>query len=438
MVSRLLKAARTFYLNTGELFISDEEYDKLFKESGLTKSELYDKIELEQNRNHSFENVELSMPKIQYVENRYLPPLQDGEFDTMKFDGSSIKLIYKDGKLANILSSSGISQLRKLENKVPRSVDPSISLVYCEALVRVSEFGDGARGKANGLINSKKMQWEVDQYLHLMAVHAVGSDIDRLRHLESDFFHVCEKIYDIQSRVTSNRYEDWCVDGVVRYSPIANKIFKLYYVESKEVTVEDIEISYTDTKTMSASLRVTPVQIDGYNVDHVSPNGMNNLFSKGLGIGSRIKIARAGQTIPKVIEVISPNYDIHIKCECGEDLIKDHIVGNNLRCPNKNCITRLTEMRSEFDQWLNPVSIDIIMENPKYNYFNMLGLERYNIKKLNYSESDMTKLKELLISRDYDQIYEHTCHCMDLKSEQMKSNLDYKLTAYLTVLYERI
>ena len=436
-MNRLLQAARTFYLNTGELFISDEEYDKLFKESGLSKSELYDKIELEQNRNHSFENVELSMPKIQYVENRYLPPLQDGEYDTMKFDGSSIKLIYKDGKLANILSSSGISQLRKLENKVPRSVDPSIQMIYCEALVRVSEFGDGARGKANGLINSKKMQWEVDRYLHLMAVHTVGSDIDILRPLESDFFHVCEKIYDIQDRVTSNRYQDWCVDGVVRYGA-SPRIFKLYYVESKEVTVEDIEISYTDTKTMSASLRVTPVQIDGYNVDHVSPNGMNNLFSKGLGIGSRIKIARAGQTIPKVIEVISPNYDIHIKCECGEDLTSDHIVGNNLRCPNKSCITRLTEMRSEFDQWLNPVSIDIIMENPKYNYFNMLGLERYNIKKLNYSEEDMIKLKDLLTSRDYDKIYEHTCHCMDLKSEQMKSNLDYKLTAYLKVLYERI
>lgn len=437
-MEKLLQAARTFYLNTNELIISDEEYDKLFKESGLSKSELYDMIGLTQDRNHSFENIDQELPgKIQFTDLKNLPELEDGEYDTLKYDGSSIKLIYKDGKLANILSSSGISQLRKLENKVPRSVDPSIERIYCEALVKVSDFGDGARSKANGLINSKKMKWEVDQYLHLMAVNVIGGTLDQLTELE--YFHIAPKIYDIQKWETTNRYGDWCTDGVVRYTPSRAKvIYKLYYVESVEVTVEDIEWRYTDTKTVSATLRITPVTIDGYNVDHVSPNGINNLYSKGMGIGARLRVARAGQTIPKVIEVIEPSWKIEYTCECGTPLTSEDVVGNNLRCPNKLCTHRLDEMRSEFDQWLNPVSLDIIFENAKYNFFNMLGLERYNLKKLSYSDQDMVELRNAIESRRYDDIFDITSRCMGLKTDQMRSNLDYKLTAYLHVYYERI
>lgn len=89
-----------------------------------------------------------------------------------------------------------------------------------------------------------------------------------------------------------------------------------------------------------------PIRLAGTMVSRATASNIGWMKRMGIGVGSKVKVIKAGKIIPKVIEVIgdkATKFDIPTHCPtCQSDLkveLGDH--GNeDLLCPNKNCAAK--------------------------------------------------------------------------------------------------
>lgn len=85
---------------------------------------------------------------------------------------------------------------------------------------------------------------------------------------------------------------------------------------------------------------VDPVNLGGATIIRCTLHNLDFIADKGLKYGSKVKILRSGDVIPKIIEVISndescTSIELPLVCNCcGSPLVRD---GVNLRCMNKSC-----------------------------------------------------------------------------------------------------
>lgn len=436
-------SAEAFYLNKGKIFLTDESYDNLVKYLNLTESMIFDLIGIDQNRDHKFTTTSPSLSKHKINNFSELPDESKkgrSYYDTMKWDGSSIEILYNNGNLVNILSNSGISQLKKLKDHVPKKVNPRIKSILAEAVVDVKVYGDTSRGFANGLINSKHKQSEVNENLILRVFDIVMEDFDfneKMTLMESlpngNNFFVSELNKDnslptqIEGLVW---YDTHFVDGIVRYYDDGSAlIYKLYYNESGFGTTGEVRFQYTEKDTYSAKLIMEePVKIEGVNIRQISTNGIRNLMKMRMGVGSIVEVIRSGSTIPKVKAVIEPSDDISFTCSCGTPMDLTSVFGNNVKCTNKDCTKRVHHFTWHFDRShnfnYNRVAVkDAIIANPQ-GFANLFMIDRYNTDKVD--TQNIIDSIDLLI------------HHIDTNNYQEYKNIIYKSFRGLTSLQVRV
>ena len=85
---------------------------------------------------------------------------------------------------------------------------------------------------------------------------------------------------------------------------------------------------------------VDPINLGGATVTRCTLHNLDFIAEKGLKYGSKVKILRSGDVIPKIIEVVEndeqcTSIELPLVCNCcGSALVRD---GVNLRCMNKAC-----------------------------------------------------------------------------------------------------
>lgn len=352
MKEKLIKNANLFY-NGLETEIPDAVYDGLLKLI-LTEDStfnVYDHI--------VYTNDGVQVPHDitfrDFTKNNDISEFSDEEgfidykskyYVLPKLDGSSVVTYYNnDGTLDKILSRSddetGFLNTNKLKNKVP-AVIPGCIRMLAEAVVPLK---DGGRAKANGMINSKYMQDDVDQYLTLVPFDYYKLDGSKVPNtdIEVTDYEVFCRIRDKGEFVFNN--EVYPCDGIVGYPRDDNEVLdihKLYYTESAitEITEISLENAWTGIKHPVANFET--VLLDGTYVSRASMSNYQLLKESRIYPGVKVKVIKANMTIPKIIEVVSEpdevaenEYFNSIVCsDCGSPVRE---IGVDVVCTNPTC-----------------------------------------------------------------------------------------------------
>lgn len=330
---------------------------------------------------------------------------------TLKYDGSSIA-IYLDPttgipkRLVTVgnlnLNNFGVDQTWKLINLIPKRFPKGILAIQAEALIDVDRFGDPekARQKANGLINSKYLADEVDQYLTLRAYryYADPESTDGKLILGSDYRNVIEsfetvyhpvdghvtfapaQVFTIEELENNKGYCEtdktttdtgtFLNDGWVLYnkSGVCQRALKYAGAgsgtESIKTTVRGIQWNDQSPKgkdSWSANVLVDPVQVRGCTIKKPSAGSVGKLVRDNISIGAEIGIILANSTIPAVGKVIKPgNGDFQWPtCSCGYVLSAKDIYGAQIKCGNPACTCRMTRMEKVIKNTPTPFDLDL-------------------------------------------------------------------------------
>lgn len=386
-LDRFIEAANAFY-NGEELIMTDKEYDELEVEFLKTGRKLVEHIDIltkaDKLPHDNLPGLDKIKPKGEYseeLESIYRRILEaNGEVIIMpKYDGSSIVGYYSNGSLKCILSSvkgnMGINQTNKFKHFFPQTVDPEIKSIQCEAVIDMKDSTDEKiRNKANGLVNSKVMQHEVNELISLKAFrinyvddhydfHRMMLDLRTLELRASDsgriiFSPACQ--YQLEEVATdevtpiidSNYGEKFLIDGFVLYAPNRVVGVKFYYTDFKDTEVTKVGWQYSiDKESWTPVVWFKTVILNGSTVSKASPGGVSNLMRRGLGVGAKVRVIKAGNTIPQVLKVHEKSdvYDTPDCNACGGTLEQ---FGSTLKCVNPDCekkeAMRLKKLRDTF------------------------------------------------------------------------------------------
>ena len=126
-----------------------------------------------------------------------------------------------------------------------------------------------------------------------------------------------------------------------------------YPPEIKETVVEDIVIQVGRTGVLTPKAVVRPVRLAGTTVTNATLHNQDFITSLGLAIGDTVKIRKAGEIIPEILEVTKHDdgaqvYQIPSVCpECGAPVERD-ADGAFLRCTGAACPAQLSRSLAHF------------------------------------------------------------------------------------------
>ena len=132
-----------------------------------------------------------------------------------------------------------------------------------------------------------------------------------------------------------------------------------YPPEVKETVVQDIVIQVGRTGVLTPKAVVAPVRLAGTTVTNATLHNQDFISEKDIRIGDTVKIRKAGEIIPEILEVVvdkrpqgtSP-YRLPSVCPvCGARVERDED-GAFLRCTGAECPAQLTRTSSHATRWI--------------------------------------------------------------------------------------
>ena len=150
------------------------------------------------------------------------------------------------------------------------------------------------------------------------------------------------KVNDLSQRETlgaTSKFPRWA--AAYKYPP-----------EIKETVVEEIVIQVGRTGVLTPKAVVRPVRLAGTTVTNATLHNQDFITALGLGIGDTVKIRKAGEIIPEILEVTVHQsesvYQIPTVCPvCGAAVERD-ADGAFLRCTGAACPAQLSRSLAHF------------------------------------------------------------------------------------------
>ena len=151
------------------------------------------------------------------------------------------------------------------------------------------------------------------------------------------------KVNDLSQREhlgTTSKFPKWA--AAYKYPP-----------EIKETVVEDIVIQVGRTGVLTPKAVVRPVRLAGTTVTNATLHNQDFITALGLAIGDTVKIRKAGEIIPEILEVTRHTdgaevYQLPAVCpECGASVERD-ADGAFLRCTGAACPAQLSRSLAHF------------------------------------------------------------------------------------------
>jgi DNA ligase (NAD+) len=160
--------------------------------------------------------------------------------------------------------------------------------------------------------------------------------------------------YQIDGMVIKvNRFDQRDILGATGRAPRWCISYK-FAAEQAETVVESIDVQVGKSGILTPVANLTPVQLAGTTVKRASLHNFDELDRLNVGLGDTVLIEKAGEIIPKVIEVKTkasanaPEFQVPASCPaCGSAVAKDED-GVYIRCLNSNCPGQLKERLKYF------------------------------------------------------------------------------------------
>lgn len=302
------KASQAYY--RGEPFLTNEEYDALFKDEGGVGSGEVGEI------SHLYPMYSLQK---YYPEDGDKPPLpiNDSLIKTVKLDGAAVSLRYCDGSLVLALTrgdgTKGREITDKLEYLVSTNFDNLPGHIQITGEVVCSSKMTNARNYASGALNLKSIeefkQRVVEGQMCFIAYGIEG--LDQEFYLE-DLLLLESLGFTTVNNVNTSLYPE---DGFV-FRLNSNKAFKQLGYTNKhprgafaekfrdipvETTLLDVIWQTGKSGKVTPVAMLKPVLIDDAVVSRATLNNMAYIEALNLEIGCTVKVIRAGKIIPCIV-----------------------------------------------------------------------------------------------------------------------------------------
>ncbi len=414
-VKKLKEYAYAYYVEDAPL-VTDEEYDKLYHEI-LSFEEKNPDLALFDSptkrvggvirdgfskakhikRMWSMEDV-FNLDDVQKWIDRISKSVDCNSFMCEpKFDGASMNLIYKDGRLNKAITrgdgviGEDVTENVKTIRSIPLVIDyqPLIE-IRGEVVIRIKDFekinnqrledgeslfsnprnaAAGSLRQLDSSITAKRKlffyPWGVGQNELKETLLSKKMDfIYNLGFLKPPLMRECKSVDDIQNiyqelidqRDTIPMMMDGLVIKVdeislqeelgytVKY-PKWMSAYKFPAVE-KSTTIKDITLQVGRSGVVTPVAEVEAVEIDGAIVERATLHNFEEIERKDIRIGDRVIIIRSGDVIPKIIKVQEQFRDGTQKVvkrpllcpECHKELLDE---GTLIKCQNLECKARV-------------------------------------------------------------------------------------------------
>ena len=396
-----IKAASQAYYESGTSDYTDEEFDAMLKElkSINPNHPLVTKV----GHGYDIENV-----KGQKIKHKYgragslgkayaideIPESLKAQLMvqlSLKLDGLSIVLYYKDGMLDKALTRGngdiGIDKTDRIQYIVPNVLYNSEFTGAIRGELIFSKRGwqtflsnhpnaKNPRNSAAGLINADDFDIDEFKLLDFVAYSVVG--IENMTTLDIKYWgfnhigyvmdflanvgfpHIVPYELIVTERLTPESLKEvmdrfkqistYEADGIViknqhvgvknmgdGYEVIYDAIAFKFESETKETTVKEIEWNLSKTRYLIPTVVVEPIQLAGTTVQRATGYNAKYIFDNHIEKGAVVKITKCGEIIPNIVEVVKPapiDCDVSVCPVCGEPLVWD---GVHLKCENDYC-----------------------------------------------------------------------------------------------------
>lgn len=313
-----------------------------------------------------------------------------------KLDGASIELVYEDGVLTRAVTrgngraGEGVTENIRTIASVPLRLRtdeigaPALVAFRGEVMMYISDFQDfnaalvesgrepyaSPRNSAAGAVRQLDSRVTASRTLDVLvydvlAVEGISfsSDTEGVDAIRSWGFRTPERIDTATSADEILAYHaafdadrddlDYEIDGVVikldhlsarramgatSHHPRWALAYK--FEPRKEVTrIDKIDVQVGRTGVLTPVALLRPVSVGGVTVSRASLHNREELRRKDLREGDTVRIQRAGDVIPQVVEVVEvgddrpPPYEMPTECPaCGSEVYED---GPRTVCPNR-------------------------------------------------------------------------------------------------------
>ena len=423
-----------------------DEYQKLVSEDEWNKfrNSLHEKAG---KVKHPF--IMGSLDKIKYEEPETVKQFIDNNCPCLiasaKVDGISCRLHYEDGKLVSASTRGNgefgedITDKIKYVNCVPKvlgtgkfgdeykSIDIRGELVILKADFATMTGFANARNACAGIMNRK--DWNADDVskITFVAYTILGDKFTK----EAQFaylnswggfcvawnkqFRTYEFLHKSADEVAKTMFEfasqefEYETDGLVlcnasyrneaKYRPDECKAFKINQLVAETKVIDVVFEGPSKNGVFVPVAILDPVELGGATISRCSLYNLDFIETMNIKYGSKVKLMRSGDVIPKIVEVLKTDgnelVDIDVPTECpicGSKLERD---GVNMECKNSKCSDKLLHQTVDFIKRLGVKSASEATFK-KFNIKNIPDLLKF---KANPKYKSEVKLENELLAK---------------------------------------
>ena len=304
-------------------------------------------------------------------------------FFSHKLDGSSVEIIYKNGRLIQAITrGDGITgedvtqNVRKFKNVLEQLKKPFTGSIRGEALLNLDDFAKyfegekNPRNSANGTV--RRSDGTQAEHMRFIAFDVINGEmfttqqqkLDYILGLGLDIVYgvLCgnsREVIDEHDRVANERDQlPYEIDGMVA---IVNDLARCralgerdnrpkgavaFKFKARETTTKLLGVKLTigHTGAIVPTANLAPVQLGGVTVTSALLNNFEEIERLGIAVNDEVKVVRTGDVIPKVIGVAQAAKNrIPIEAPkecmvCKSTIVKD---GAHVWCRNEDCEGKL-------------------------------------------------------------------------------------------------
>jgi len=300
-----------------------------------------------------------------------------------KFDGSSVNIVYRDGKLESVLTRGDGKVGKDISDRFRKHLPELLPIteyiaeiieIRCECVMRKSIFQKkyaaefaNARNIVAGILGKDDYSVEKVGDLTLVPliflVNGKHQDVDKLKpslryypifstgHLIKIRANAKDYLSSVKYMESEREQFDFPLDGIVFSLPIEYRetlgendhdpewAIAIKFVPDEVVTpVIGIESNLGKTGEFTPVVILKPVTLAGTSVKRASGYNWGYIIKNKIGEGTFVSIAKAGDIIPEIQKIVIESglpFELPKICpHCGSTLTFD---GIHLMCNNKNC-----------------------------------------------------------------------------------------------------
>ena len=340
-----------------------------------------------------FQATETTIPSTETVDWMFSKNVTVKEFTAEpKFDGNSINIIFKNGVLVQCLTrgtgTHGRDITRKMKSRIPNKISIMGDVeIRGEVVMKISTFNErysdnkNPRNMVAGLLNRKdedlfgknpKYDASMINDLDVMAfeIRVSGRQYEGSETLETLGFNTTEPLKTVKIQIPNvlvavdgfmNAYETlksyretespYQLDGMVIKCADAEDCNELgendhhpnwsiaikFPPQRATTTIKDILWTQGKTGEMTPVAILEPINLDGTTVRRASMHNYGYVLSQKLFPGAEVVIAKKGDIIPQIIDVVKSSdldYSFPTHNTDGDELIVEGDI--HLVCVNKN------------------------------------------------------------------------------------------------------